>query len=70
MNMEFFNEIESKYDLLNSNLKGYFFWNYLRVELADRYTLVQEKLNNNQTHKKKSFINKSLEKLLKYVIPF
>ena len=34
MDLEPFNEVEKKYDLLNINIDGYYFWIYARAEIA------------------------------------
>ncbi|MBQ9926619.1 MAG: hypothetical protein IJO65_01455 [Lachnospiraceae bacterium] len=39
MDMKLFNQIEAKYDLLNTEIDGYYFWNYSRWRLADFYEL-------------------------------
>lgn len=54
MNLEGFIKVEKKYDLLNANVDGYYFWVYLRAELAWAYEKKQEHLMeaHEQEHEK------------------
>ena len=51
MNMTLFNEIEKKYNLLNANIEGYYFWNYARFRVAWYYEQNQRNLGKPHSEK-------------------
>lgn len=58
MNMTLFNEIEKKYNLLNANIEGYYFWNYARFRVAWYYEQNQRNLGKPHSEKKETFNNR------------
>lgn len=58
MNMTLFNQIEKKYNLLNANIEGYYFWNYARFRISWYYEQNQRHLGNAHSEKKETFNGK------------
>lgn len=62
MDLKVFNEVEEKYDLPNLNLNGYFYWNYLRAELAWKIEQQKSKLDIIRTAESESLARKMAKK--------
>lgn len=58
MNMDVFNEIEKKYNLLDKNIYGYNFWTYSRFRIAWLFEQNRKHLGNAHAGKKTTFSNR------------